>query len=1040
MNEGNLIKYLSLSSTVLLFSIRITVPDEVLNNLKLGNLTEAKFNFDYEFLLKIVDRIRTKTTEIDIISMEMAKEKELNALKRKYEKDSKWKFTFPSSFFAGNGYKPIHPASVSPPSSSPESNFVPTNSDAYQLELDGLLQKYSEESKIKILSRNLVEALFSRSNSQLNLDLQNPLLQFFIIRHYQVPMEALLSNAQLRDLVTSFFQSTIQSIDALLDKPSTSQFFFQVLVKYCSSIDTELTEANLSILDFQLVVNEASRFVRANLPKRKVPSVFPMDDMNVGFVLSLERCFEIIAVSIIDSKLKFMLLGFLSDKFGKFTSFIESFTRFVPHSKGKLTIHGKEIYLHTIRNHLRLKSLVFDQLPRLLSSHSTDIQDSRLFWNMIQSPDSRDSSSTRQLSDPTLFEFSLSANWKDYCHSRRIEKFMFDFDTIADLTTKHHKQLQSFLTFNWKGVKTVNREKMLLDPLEDILSLMLSFSVQSFSIEDPGSLTARGRFLVREIQSSKENEIYLIRSLKSALDVVLHSLDFSAKGYFEYSEILYILKCFNVNDKNQLDKELNTTLQKYLSLLHLNLEDTAERKNPLKKDWNSLSCRENLLLPISYVSGILIDFIWMEVSKKSGSLNFRLKSKRFISRLLISMHCRQLVRKQLDQAYSILAVENQNSNPALLPTQLKFYLKEQIQTDKEMSLIVRCQMLAMRQMKRFLSTFLGKYFLHRTVLQVEYRQNFAFSNFSVTMDPNEKIKQSLLYAIYLHCETFNHVSTNVAKKVLNTELIHIIGFCKKYLNFVFSPAIIHLTSKFKHGFHRKTLHWYSSQDAFSVLFPYIDYEKTLTASVKFEPRDYFRLKVLRDSKVHLESRARQQAVLISMNIEHIRVPETNYRCFVLGLYDLKNRVKIAQFKKQKLHSVEFPGQKLSKDVITSKSVLMETLSYYLFSQGYNFYHISHSSLQERGFVALLPSECSGTFQFGEIDLEKVTSIIQNYIRKEMSYFELFQVSINSLWRKFFYERERNQIEFLLLNEMDSIEKQSAEYLKEILNGNSYIDI
>ena len=42
--------------------------------------------------------------------------------------------------------------------------------------------------------------------------------------------------------------------------------------------------------------------------------------------------------------------------------------------------------------------------------------------------------------------------------------------------------------------------------------------------------------------------------------------------------------------------------------------------------------------------------------------------------------------------------------------------------------------------------------------------------------------------------------------------------------------------------------------------------------------------LMKDAKIRIYSIARQQAILIAMNIPNINVPETNYRCYVLGLY------------------------------------------------------------------------------------------------------------------------------------------------------------
>jgi hypothetical protein len=505
--------------------------------------------------------------------------------------------------------------------------------------------------------------------------------------------------------------------------------------------------------------------------------------------------------------------------------------------------------------------------------------------------------------------------------------------------------------------------------------------------------------------------------------------------------------------------------------------------------------------------------------------------------------------------------------------EMKYAYSSLIHEDREKSLLLRSQLLSERQVDYFLQTFLGKVYLRKihkervskmakllflnndefhlsasnsrkiqrsstnAINDNDYHEDYVDESYLyfelyptsrsltsqhrgygesqedlVSKKKKEKVEQYLLYVVYLHCEVFSHSYGNYKKKLLNTELIHILSYCDAEFHLVFLPSFHSIiTNKLQHGMNRKKVRWYSSHEVFQLLLSHIDidcsyrnlltHEKTISRNAVSSSTSL--LRQLKDTRNHLLSRARQQSVLISMNLEDINVPETNYRCFVLGLYDivkikasnkqLKNMVSYVQnnvkgadsetvncdekvhieadeqldghlaSSHQPLHQEKeeggFEGESFDQQQkerffswfsVSSDSTLitshinlqlpLEMISYYLFARGYDYHHVFHPALEEYSLIAELPEKCDGKFQLDLKSLSLINGIVNKHVWREMTFFEGLKKRTRYLNRFRCYERERLFIEYLLSEEVLLIEKRGSEYLKEIFSGISNLTL
>eukprot|EP00602_Paraphysomonas_sp_CaronLab_P007371 CAMPEP_0185036552 /NCGR_PEP_ID=MMETSP1103-20130426/29692_1 /TAXON_ID=36769 /ORGANISM="Paraphysomonas bandaiensis, Strain Caron Lab Isolate" /LENGTH=212 /DNA_ID=CAMNT_0027574127 /DNA_START=771 /DNA_END=1405 /DNA_ORIENTATION=- len=85
-----------------------------------------------------------------------------------------------------------------------------------------------------------------------------------------------------------------------------------------------------------------------------------------------------------------------------------------------------------------------------------------------------------------------------------------------------------------------------------------------------------------------------------------------------------------------------------------------------------------------------------------------------------------------------------------------------------------------------------------------------------------------------------------------------------------------------------------------------------------------------DAQCRMMSLARQQALLIAIDYPEKDVKETNYRCFILGLYTLKNVMK---------RKLMYSSSSISWNAVPKEAMLV-----YLLSHGFSMHDLIHPSL------------------------------------------------------------------------------------------------
>eukprot|EP01039_Chlorochromonas_danica_P003296 gene3296-3616_t len=256
---------------------------------------------------------------------------------------------------------------------------------------------------------------------------------------------------------------------------------------------------------------------------------------------------------------------------------------------------------------------------------------------------------------------------------------------------------------------------------------------------------------------------------------------------------------------------------------------------------------------------------------------------------LLGVH-RRRVRKHIEQTLSltqagriIMNLSDQDPGYSIPPPQKEI--------SSQQSLLIRCQLLAMRQVRVFLEdTTLGKlqqYLLIHTEIHPLYR--YCIESDHPSFAGEDYPTRIFRYAYALHSE---------GEYILITELPHVISYLVQSEGFVKTNRTGEVAKMIFGCLLKRYLRWIPWEEAHDLLSDYLCYNyreepkaKTTSSTVCSEEEELGLMnknirRYLRDSEVRMTSRARQQAVLIAMDFEDAVVAETNYRCQVLGLYDV----------------------------------------------------------------------------------------------------------------------------------------------------------
>lgn len=209
-------------------------------------------------------------------------------------------------------------------------------------------------------------------------------------------------------------------------------------------------------------------------------------------------------------------------------------------------------------------------------------------------------------------------------------------------------------------------------------------------------------------------------------------------------------------------------------------------------------------------------------------------------------------------------------------------------TPKEVSLLLRAQLLAMRQLQLFLDTSLGALQLHYLACK-EVHPLYLHCLGGAEAEAEEGGAEAVLrYAYALHSE---------GEQMLSSEVPHLLGYLLGRQGFGLRPSASAsaLLSHTLHGALRR-VRWMDWAEAADLLHACLHY----LAPPRPHPVGGAALMeaCLRDSRLRMASRARQQSLLIALPAKcgntseevEVEVAQTNYRCSVLGLYAVSEEV------------------------------------------------------------------------------------------------------------------------------------------------------
>jgi hypothetical protein len=403
-------------------------------------------------------------------------------------------------------------------------------------------------------------------------------------------------------------------------------------------------------------------------------------------------------------------------------------------------------------------------------------------------------------------------------------------------------------------------------------------------------------------------------ALTKCLNILINCFDTDCSGTFDESEITLLLKC------------VKCSLPEKWILFHF---------PDVVLDSSSLSqVNTHLLTRVQWKRTIF-----------AQDLHISTKSFVSSSSLLLISAARQLARDKAHQAAELVntgillddddggGVGGDGSHGddsvtlTLIPTQISE------------GLLTRCQLLAMRQTSEFLETPFGH--IRKLAIQEELGELWD----QATREQFSKL--SLIR--YLFCiHQIDNLSppplppssqddndlprpqvtqSSNSHRVLNSELPHLIRYAVTRFNWSLKQDMSTcqaLAILFK--FTQETdARWIFFDEVIEILERSFDMSTQQLPARSLFTRNGTTNALLNDAKKRMDSLARQQAILIAINYPDKDVKETNYRCFILGIYRCLELFKSSS-----------PNTSPKQGRVDWENVPFETILIYLLGQGFTY--------------------------------------------------------------------------------------------------------
>ena len=346
-------------------------------------------------------------------------------------------------------------------------------------------------------------------------------------------------------------------------------------------------------------------------------------------------------------------------------------------------------------------------------------------------------------------------------------------------------------------------------------------------------------------------------------------------------------------------------------------------------------------------------------------------------------------------------------------------LEEEDDDKNEEAIMVRAQLFAMRQVQLFLRTVQG-------------RQKMKLAKRMVTYWWKEDIwatgaaRHGLFnYAFLVHKDT---------KGVLITELPHLISYLVKHCGFFTTREVATVAEMVYRCKTREDVRWFNQAQTMELLERVIapcslPWRACMQGPNAFLSRLY---NVRRDAKLNMLSRARQQAVLVSLRFEGILVADTNYRCSALGLNDVMSDISA--------NSSWGVSEEENVEKIDWKNVPREAMHFLLLSHGYAMHDFLLDGMEELtdiehsdGGIAADLVNVLQALAAAKMHTNREFTGYTGYLQKARRWGNFFTQATGGLVAYYHYFRVAKAVK----TEGKKVNLEGAKYLRELLTGQSH---
>jgi len=329
---------------------------------------------------------------------------------------------------------------------------------------------------------------------------------------------------------------------------------------------------------------------------------------------------------------------------------------------------------------------------------------------------------------------------------------------------------------------------------------------------------------------------------------------------------------------------------------------------------------------------------WMGPFGSTGPVGVAMRSSWYTAAMMLVSLSRQR------------ALEFAQKAAALAHVSMDDVEEEDMDVKDSSAAIARAQMLAMRQVSMYLKTTQG---VMERKLETEKVRHW----WKMDVEATRYSKEGLLrYAYQIHREH---------KGLLITELPHLVGFLVERLFLKTTPLVDQLAEIMAKVRGRTDMQWFSQTQVLSLLSPMIEDPPAWgwggPARVAWKLR-LAATSFKKDTKSNIFSRARQQSVLIVLNIKNVRVAGTNYRCSVLGLEDIVCAERKKGYFKRRAEQKRRESKKIKVDwinvpreatylLLMSRGFYMEDMAKHVFCNITNWDHSDGAIAYKRVEIA-----------------------------------------------------------------------------------------